>query len=68
MQGDPTEGALLVAARKASLDPDLAAYPARLDSIPFDSQHQYMATLHAGGTVYVKGAAEVLLRTMRWRT
>ena len=61
VQGDPTEGALLVAARKASLVPDPAAYPARLDSIPFDSQHQYMATLHVGGTVYVKGAAEVLL-------
>ncbi len=61
VQGDPTEGALLVVARKASLDPDPAAYPARLDSIPFDSQHQYMATLHVGGKIYVKGAAEVLL-------
>lgn len=61
VRGDPTEGALLVAARKASLVPDLAAYPARLDSIPFDSQHQYMATLHEGGMVYIKGAAEVLL-------
>ena len=61
VQGDPTEGALLVVARKASLDADLAANPARLDSIPFDSQHQYMATLHAGGKVYIKGAAEVLL-------
>lgn len=61
VQGDPTEGALLVAARKASLNPDLSAYPARLDSIPFDSQHQYMATFHADGMIYVKGAAEVLL-------
>ncbi len=61
VQGDPTEGALLVAARKASLDVNMASYPARMDSIPFDSQHQYMATLHAGGKVYVKGAAEVLL-------
>ncbi len=61
VQGDPTEGALLVVARKTSLGPDLSAYPARLDSIPFDSQHQYMATLHADGTVYIKGAAEVLL-------
>jgi Ca2+-transporting ATPase len=61
VQGDPTEGALLASARKASLDPDLAAYPARLDSIPFDSQHQYMATLYAGGKIYVKGAPEVLL-------
>ena len=61
VQGDPTEGALLVSARKGGLNPDLSAYPDRLDSIPFDSQHQYMATLHADGMVYVKGAAEVLL-------
>ena len=61
VQGDPTEGALLVAARKGGLDPDQSAYATRLDSIPFDSQHQYMATLHTDGMVYVKGAAEVLL-------
>ena len=61
VQGDPTEGALLTSARKGGLNADLAAYPARLDAIPFDSQHQYMATLHADGRVYVKGAAEVLL-------
>jgi len=61
VQGDPTEGALLVAARKAALHDESTAYPTRLDSIPFDSQHQYMATLHADGSVYIKGAAEVLL-------
>ncbi len=61
VQGDPTEGALLVSARKGALAPDGTAFPARLDSIPFDSQHQFMATLHADGMVYVKGAAEVLL-------
>ena len=61
VQGDPTEGALLVSARKGALNPDGSAYPARVDSIPFDSQHQYMATLHDDGTVYIKGAAEVLL-------
>jgi cation-transporting ATPase F len=60
VQGDPTEGALLVAARKGLLDTDPVAYPARIDNIPFDSQHQYMATLHADGRIYVKGAAEVL--------
>ena len=55
--GDPTEGALLAVAQKAGM----GATPAeRLDAIPFDSQHQYMATLHAGGVVYIKGAAEVL--------
>ena len=61
VQGDPTEGALLVSAHKGALNPGGTAFPARLDSIPFDSLHQYMATLHADGMVYVKGAAEVLL-------
>jgi len=56
--GDPTEGALIAVARKAGTD--ITPTP-RLDSIPFDSLHQYMATLHEGGLVYVKGAAEVLL-------
>jgi cation-transporting ATPase F len=59
--GDPTEGALLAAAGKAGLSLDPAAHPRRLDSLPFDSQHQYMATLHETGAVYVKGAAERLL-------
>ncbi|MFZ1946697.1 MAG: cation-transporting P-type ATPase [bacterium] len=62
IQGDPTEGALIVSARKAGLGPGPdERLPARLDVIPFDSEHQYMATLHAGGAAYVKGAAEVLL-------
>jgi len=61
VQGDPTEGALLVSAQKGLQDAGVESYPARLDSIPFDSEHQYMATLHADGTVYIKGAAEVLL-------
>jgi cation-transporting ATPase F len=68
-QGDPTEVALLVSARKAGLTPEGyagAPLPPRLDAIPFESQHQYMATLHSLGhdrprVVYVKGAAEVLL-------
>ena len=69
-QGDPTEVAMLVAVRKAGLE--LAALQAqlpRLDAIPFDSQHQYMATLHAvpgvgpdaERCVYVKGGVEVTL-------
>jgi cation-transporting P-type ATPase F len=61
VQGDPTEGALIAAARKGGLSPELTTYPARLDAIPFDSQHQYMATLHANGVAYIKGAAEILL-------
>jgi magnesium-transporting ATPase (P-type) len=64
IEGDPTEGAMLVAACKAGLDlrQTQAAYP-RLDAIPFESQHQYMATLHGGdeAVVYLKGSVERLL-------
>ncbi|MEO0888436.1 MAG: HAD-IC family P-type ATPase, partial [Cyanobacteria bacterium J06648_10] len=45
--GDPTEGALLTAAAKADLSQTgLASSRPRLDSIPFESQYQYMASLH----------------------
>ncbi|MBO3752859.1 HAD-IC family P-type ATPase [Streptosporangiaceae bacterium NEAU-GS5] len=54
--GDPTEGALLAAAGKAGLKA-----PARMDTIPFSSAQQYMATLHPGGIVYVKGSLERVL-------
>jgi Ca2+-transporting ATPase len=67
-QGDPTEVALVVAAHKAGLTPEFvqARYP-RVDAIPFESQHQFMATLHddpgAGRRiVYLKGAVEVVLQ------
>ncbi|MEM9504025.1 MAG: cation-transporting P-type ATPase, partial [Cyanobacteria bacterium P01_E01_bin.43] len=63
--GDPTEGALITAAAKAGLSQSgqVAVHP-RLDAIPFESQYQYMATLHDGGTrtIYVKGSVEALLR------
>lgn len=67
IEGDPTEGALLTAARKAGLDPAQvnAQFP-RVDSIPFESQHQYMATVHDRGAgesivVYLKGSVESIL-------
>ncbi|MBI5443887.1 MAG: cation-transporting P-type ATPase [Deltaproteobacteria bacterium] len=66
IDGDPTEGALVVAAVKAGLDPEREAggHP-RLDAIPFESEHRFMATLHhdhAGHRfVYVKGAPERVL-------
>jgi magnesium-transporting ATPase (P-type) len=69
VQGDPTEGALLVAAAKGGLnEADAVRLFPRLDGIPFDSGHQYMASLHApaGGCehiIYVKGAAERLLES-----
>lgn len=67
IQGDPTEGALLVAGRKGGVDPKkLQQDLPRLSALPFESQHQYMATLHGnreggGGLVYVKGAVEAIL-------
>ena len=67
VQGDPTEAALIVAARKGGLlDAELHRVHPRLDSIPFESEHQFMATLHQGGHVsphiiYKKGAVERML-------
>jgi len=66
VHGDPTEGALETAALKGGLDRDQeeARLP-RLDVIPFQSEDQYMATLHDAGDgrriVYVKGAVEKVL-------
>jgi P-type Ca2+ transporter type 2C len=66
IRGDPTEAALIVAARKAGLDkPDLEREYPRLDEIPFSSQKKYMATFHeqpeAGKMLYLKGAPETVL-------
>jgi cation-transporting ATPase F len=67
VEGDPTEGALLVVAAKAGLDADmLVADMPRIDSIPFESELQYMATLHDQGLdrprlIYAKGSVEAIL-------
>jgi cation-transporting ATPase F len=72
VEGDPTEGALLVVARKAGLGQHmLERNLPRLDAIPFESQHQYMATLHEDThreerIIYVKGAVEVILARCTW--
>ncbi len=64
--GDPTEGALLTFAFKAGFDPLIAAeqFP-RVDVIPFESEHRYMATLHHDHAkrafVLLKGAPEKVL-------
>ena len=64
--GDPTEGALLTLARKAGLDPlETAAATPRIDAIPFESEHRFMATLHhdheGHAFVLLKGAPERVL-------
>jgi magnesium-transporting ATPase (P-type) len=66
IQGDPTEGALIALAMKAGQDHELIGreYP-RIDTIPFESEHKFMATLHhdhsGHGFAYLKGAPEQVL-------
>ena len=65
VKGDPTEGALVVAAAKAGLHKlALEAAQPRVDEIAFDADAKRMTTLHAvdGRQVaYVKGAPEVIV-------
>lgn len=68
VHGDPTEGALIVAARKAGLDgPALDARFARLGEVPFSSERKLMSTLHRDAdrpshlVLVTKGAPDVLL-------
>ncbi len=65
-RGDPTEAALVTLAMKAGLDPEHEHRDRpRVDAIPFESEHRFMATLHThhadGAVVYVKGAPERML-------
>ncbi len=65
-QGDPTEGALVVAAAKEGLDKNkLEEQWPRRGEIPFDSRRKLMSTVHprpeGGFRVFVKGAPDVLL-------
>jgi len=65
IQGDPTEGALVVLGRKAGLqEAVLARDLPRGAEIPFDSERKRMTTFHrgpAGNLAYTKGAPESLL-------
>lgn len=73
--GDPTEGGLIAVGNKMGLtQADLEKKMPRIDVIPFESEFQYMATLHQEGIgqrgnlnndesriIYVKGSVEALL-------
>lgn len=63
--GDPTEGALLVLARKGGVDLEAEAIRApRLRELPFESRRKRMSTIHqrpGGREIYVKGAPRELL-------
>lgn len=63
--GDPTEGALVVAAAKAGIDKAMEQSQLRRScEIPFESERQYMAIGYEGNghaRIYVKGSAERIL-------
>src|SRR5690625_241939 len=61
MEGDPTEGALQTLAWKAGLE---SFTPERIDVIPFESEHRYMATLNevdGQRIIFMKGAPEKVM-------
>ena len=71
VQGDPTEGALIVAARKLGVaESELARFP-RIAEIPFTSERKRHTTVHVDREnlgelhVFVKGAPEILLANCR---
>jgi Ca2+-transporting ATPase len=68
--GDPTDCAILVAARKVGIELDTAAkYVTRIAEIPFSSENKYHAVLAESSgakVVYMKGALEEVLRLSKY--
>ncbi|MFN6495866.1 MAG: HAD-IC family P-type ATPase [Nostoc sp. DedQUE01] len=66
--GTPTEGSLIVAANKVGLTLENLEELPRIDTIPFESEFQYMATLHKLdakrrlNVIYLKGSVEAILQ------
>ncbi len=68
VHGDPTEGALIVAARKAGLEAEaLNARLERIGEVPFSSERKLMSTVHSDTEQeerllsFTKGAPDILL-------
>jgi P-type Ca2+ transporter type 2C len=65
--GDPTEGALVVLGKKASIDRKFLEQQAftRIGELPFNSKDKYMVTAYSEGSaakrLYIKGAPDVLI-------
>ena len=67
VQGDPTEGALLVATRKADWQPTHSQAVRTHCGSPFSSERKLMSTVHRDaerrrGIMFTKGAPDMLLR------
>lgn len=65
VEGDPTEGSLIVSARKFGIDQEESEYQYKqINELPFSSERQYMATMHEKNNscyIFVKGSPEKML-------